>query len=531
MDFSKLLNAIRGNKATDPSAVPKNRSEAETTIPVEVSPTVIAADHPPVGHTSGSVVQSLLGQFTSGRRKTPTPSAAPIPPAQETANKHDDVLASVLPPGSAPATNSTANPAECTMPAEVSTAPIDTDWFEVPLGDIPPPAAAAADVPVLDLPPDVTVPSTAYVEPSNTPPPPATTAAEAFEVQGKIDLTWVAPSSVASFSEAFAPSTAPLTTEGFASLSPHTTGAEAAWLSPLPDSTLTATAPSSVDVPQHVEAFSQPSEALGGTYVAPSSDFFTASPSSAPAAESFSPVEAGPPSAGWGFPHEGAFPTASSSVALTAPATDTTEPTAESTTISGQSASWSDWLIENLDEGLILLDSQGVLQQVNPMAEYLLGAPRQELLGRSLLEVGQQLGGDNAPLWEHLAVTSEMQQFSTNITLPDGQSMMASFVVLELPAHDLWPGGRIIAIRDETRLRAEFAQLMETLTPPPAPASALQVTPEQLTAMRTSLQMVLGFAELLHRGEYGPMNPQQFEMFRNIEHHAKQLAGWIGLPQ
>jgi len=27
------------------------------------------------------------------------------------------------------------------------------------------------------------------------------------------------------------------------------------------------------------------------------------------------------------------------------------------------------------------------------------------------------------------------------------------------------------------------------------------------------------------------MNPQQFEMFRNIEHHAKQLAEWLGLPQ
>lgn len=61
-------------------------------------------------------------------------------------------------------------------------------------------------------------------------------------------------------------------------------------------------------------------------------------------------------------------------------------------------ASWSDWLIENLDEALMVLDAQGILQQVNPMAEYLLGAPRQDLLGRSLLDISQQLGGDNAPL-------------------------------------------------------------------------------------------------------------------------------------
>ncbi len=508
MDFSKLLNAIRGNKATDASAAPKDRAETEPVIPVEVSPTVAAADHPPPPvRTSGSVVQSLLGQFTGGHREPPPP-APPKTLPQGTANGYDDVLASVLPPGAAASSPATADTATKTPPMDTA-APLDGDWFDVSLDEKAPTATAAVDVPVLDLPPDVPAPN---VAPANAltdallTAPPVAPAVDPFEVSGKIDLSWTptgtpaAPSSAADF--------------------PSQDDKMDAGMPPAPAPPMTAP-----------PATTQPVEAFLAESTSPPMDF-------APAAGGFSQgvsIEAPlAPVNDWGFPPADTPAMPPTSAAMPVSTAGLAAPMAEPAAASvpdAQPASWSDWLVENLDEALMVLDAQGTLQQMNPMAEYLLGAPRQDLLGRSLLDISQQLGGDNAPLWEHLSVTTEAQQFSTNVTLPDGQSMMASFVVLELPAHDLWPGGRIIAIRDETRLRAEFAQMMEDLAPPPAPASALQVTPEQLTAMRTSLQMVLGFAELLHRGEYGPMNPQQFEMFRNIEHHAKQLAEWLGLPQ
>ncbi len=509
MDFSKLLNAIRGNKAADASAAPKDRPETEPVIPVEVSPTVAAADHPPPVRTSGSVVQSLLGQFTGGHREPPPPASPKTPPQGMANGYDDDVLASVLPPGAAASSPATADTAR-KMPPTDTAAPLDGDWFDVSLDETSPAATAAVDVPVLDLPPDV--PATS-VAPANVltdallTAPAVAPAVDPFEVSGKVDLSWTPtetptePSPVADF-----PSRNDITDTGLP-------------LAPAPP----MAAPLATTQP--VEAL--PVEALLEESPPPPMDF-------APAAGGFSQgvsIEAPlAPVNDWGFPPADtpAMPPASEAAPVSA--AGIAEPAAASVPATGP-ASWSDWLVENLDEALMVLDAQGTLQQMNPMAEYLLGAPRQDLLGRSLLDISQQLGGDNAPLWEHLSVTTEAQQFSTNVTLPDGQSMMASFVVLELPAHDLWPGGRVIAIRDETRLRAEFAQMMEDLAPPPAPASALQVTPEQLTAMRTSLQMVLGFAELLHRGEYGPMNPQQFEMFRNIEHHAKQLAEWLGLPQ
>ncbi|QUW00512.1 PAS domain-containing protein [Chloracidobacterium sp. MS 40/45] len=514
MDFSKLLNAIRGNKATDASAAPKDRAETEHVIPVEVSPTVAAADHPPPPvRTSGGVVQSLLGQFTGGHREPPPP-APPKTPPQGTANGYDDVLASVLPPGATASSPATAGTASKTPPMDTAT-PLDGDWFDVSLDEKAPTATAAVDVPVLDLPPDVPAPN---VAPANVltdtllTAPPVAPAVDPFEVSGKVDLSWTptetpaAPSPVADF--------------------PSQDDRMDAGMPPTPAPPMAAP----LATTQPVEAFLAESPAES-TYVPPPPMGF------APAAGGVSQgvsIEAPlAPVNDWGFPPADtpAMPSTSAAPVSTAGlAAPLAEPAAASVP-DARPASWSDWLVDNLDEALMVLDTQGILQHVNPMAEYLLGAPRQDLLGRSLLDVSQQLGGDNAPLWEHLTVTSEAQQFSTNVMLPDGQSMMASFVVLELPAHDPWPGGRVIAIRDETRLRAEFAQLMEDLAPPPAPASALQVTPEQLTAMRTSLQMVLGFAELLHRGEYGQMNPQQFEMFRNIEHHAKQLAEWLGLPQ
>ncbi|AEP11406.1 PAS domain-containing protein [Chloracidobacterium thermophilum] len=516
MDFSKLLNAIRGNKAADASAAPKDRPETEPVIPVEVSPTVVAADHPPPPvRTSGSVVQSLLGQFTGGHRE-PSPPTPPKTPPPGTANSYGDGLTSTLPPGAAASSAAASSPATAdtgqkTPPLDTTT-PIDGDWFDVSLDEKAPAVPPAVDVPVLDLPPDVPAPN---VAPASVPTdalltaPPVAPAVAPFEVSGRVDLSWTPAEAPA------APSVADFSSTDFPSQG------DGMDTGPPPASVASMTVPPAITQP--VEAFLTES-----TYVPPPPMEF---PSAAGGFSQGVPMEAPlAPVNNWGFPPADTPVMPSTSVAAPVSAAGTVEPVAASVP-DARPASWSDWLIENLDEALMVLDAQGILQQVNPMAEYLLGAPRQNLLGRSLLDISQQLGSDNAPLWEHLSVTTEAQQFSTNVMLPDGQSMMASFVVLELPAQDPWPGGRVIAIRDETRLRAEFAQMMEDLSPPPAPVSALQVTPEQLTAMRTSLQMVLGFAELLHRGEYGPMNPQQFEMFRNIEHHAKQLAEWLGLPQ
>ncbi len=515
MDFSKLLNAIRGNKAADASAAPKDRPDPEEVIPVEVAPTVAAADHPPPTRPTGGIVQSLLGQFSSHREATP-PAPSPPAPVNGPANGYDDVLASVIPSPAPP-------PAAAPPPPNLSASPpLDADWFDVPLGDEPPLATAGPDASVLELPPDappLTGVQPAFLDDLPTEPP-APLPVAPFEVSGKVDLSWTpveieTPGATSLSPEAAALGSAPTTPDAALDSGP----AGAALPPPM-------TPPPVLDPPAAFDQADRGGEALATSPPLPS-------PLDPPyAAPSVSPYDA--PYYGGDYRRDAyasdayageTYPPAMADAPLSA--SESTEVAAAEATAT---ARYADWLVESLDEALILVDAQGAVCHLNPMAEYLLGCPRSDALGRALLDLAQRLGGDNAPLWEHLAVTSEAQQFSAAVTLPDGQSLMASLAVLEVPPRDDWMGGRVIAIRDETRLRAELAQVTEEAAPAPQSSSALDVTPEQLRAMHTSLQMVLGFAELLHRGEYGPMNPQQFEMFRNIEHHAKQLAGWIGLP-
>jgi PAS domain-containing protein len=192
-------------------------------------------------------------------------------------------------------------------------------------------------------------------------------------------------------------------------------------------------------------------------------------------------------------------------------------------------------IFNKLNEALILLDQDGIIHAVNPMAEYALNCLSPDAVGRRLYDVGRKYGTTNVELWEHLATSDEEQQFAAELHFADGHVMTTTIVVVEVPAQaPAWSGGRAIAIRDVSHVRAEItASFEESLRhheeAARATASALLVSEEELARMRNSLQMVLGFSELLHRGEYGAMNPQQFEMFRNIEHHAKEMAGLLGL--
>lgn len=193
-------------------------------------------------------------------------------------------------------------------------------------------------------------------------------------------------------------------------------------------------------------------------------------------------------------------------------------------------------MFAKLNEALILLDNDGIIHAINPMGEYALNCLSADGVGRRLYDVGRKYGATNVELWEHLATSVEEQQFAAELHFADGHVMTTTIVVVEIPAQaPAWSGGRAVAIRDVSHVRAEITESFEESLrhheeAARATSSALLVTEEELNRMRASLQMVLGFSELLHRGEYGAMNPQQFEMFRNIEHHAKEMANLIGLP-
>ncbi|HNG92129.1 MAG TPA: hypothetical protein PLB32_04980 [Acidobacteriota bacterium] len=210
-------------------------------------------------------------------------------------------------------------------------------------------------------------------------------------------------------------------------------------------------------------------------------------------------------------------------------------------------------VLKLLDEAIFVIDNQRHLRFGNPMAEFLTGCFQGELQSSTFDEVSQGPGLQNATLWQHLHLSLEDQQIHTDVNTLDGGSLSVTVSALTLPAtespaHDEFAQGRVIAIRDVTQSRLDAAQAvmaeLET-TRHELDQTRMQLEqsraelfaamnvgrsappPDQVNAFRNSLMMVLGFSELLNRGEYGQMNPQQFEMFRNIEHHAKQMSALL----
>ncbi|MBX7220081.1 MAG: hypothetical protein K1Y36_09050 [Blastocatellia bacterium] len=206
-----------------------------------------------------------------------------------------------------------------------------------------------------------------------------------------------------------------------------------------------------------------------------------------------------------------------------------------------------------LDEALIITNQYQQTRFGNPMAEFVTGCFNGELTHCTLGEIGRGPGYVNAGLWEQLEASQEDQVIETKIQTPDGSSIQARVSAIKLPAFETpetveFSGGRLISLRDVGQrdsaagqlaqqqlvaMAAELAVVRQELDAARAdlfaaasapPATGYSVPPEQIASLRSSLLMVLGFAELLHRGEYGQMNPQQFEMFRNIEHHARAMS-------
>lgn len=223
-----------------------------------------------------------------------------------------------------------------------------------------------------------------------------------------------------------------------------------------------------------------------------------------------------------------------------------------------------------LDEAIMISDRRRQVRFGNPIAEFVTGCFNGELTRNTLKEISQGPGRANAALWQHLDQLTEDQQLDASLQTPDGSVMSVIISTFNLPTFEgkgaeLFSGGRLLALRDVTRSRNEAAEAAKTeldaltreleslkenlfasnglyetardeleftrqeLTAAnealwAAQASSPKAPPEQVATLRSSLLMVLGFSELLHRGEYGPMNAQQFEMFRNIEHHAKHMS-------
>src|SRR3712207_1380233 len=172
-------------------------------------------------------------------------------------------------------------------------------------------------------------------------------------------------------------------------------------------------------------------------------------------------------------------------------------------------------IIERLADGIVIVDSAGVIRFANPSAEALFGRPFESLIGTTF----------GFPL-----VTGETTEIE--VVRPGGELVSAELRTVETE----WERqpGFVISIRDVTdRKRAEdnARHLAKEQAARAEAEAASRAKSEFLATMshelRTPLNAILGYAELLDLGIAGRLNAEQRQQVQRIATSGRHLLGLV----
>jgi signal transduction histidine kinase len=172
-------------------------------------------------------------------------------------------------------------------------------------------------------------------------------------------------------------------------------------------------------------------------------------------------------------------------------------------------------IVERLADGIVIVDSIGVIRFANPAAEQLFGRNRTQLLGTPL----------GFPL-----VASESAE--VEVVRPNGDSVSTELRVVDVD----WRGepALLVSLRDVTdRKRAvERERQLERERAARAEAEASSQAKSEFLAMmshelRTPLNAVIGYAELLDLGIAGSLTSEQRHQLSRIRTSGRHLLGLV----
>jgi PAS domain S-box-containing protein len=116
-------------------------------------------------------------------------------------------------------------------------------------------------------------------------------------------------------------------------------------------------------------------------------------------------------------------------------------------------------IVENLNEGILLVDTRGFVTFCNPLMAEMLGCVQQELIGRSIYDiVAPEHAGD---LEEHLHRRRQglREQYECTFVRQDGKRMIGLVVASPLAGGDGGFGGSIVGIMDITDRKGAEQQM------------------------------------------------------------------------
>lgn len=184
--------------------------------------------------------------------------------------------------------------------------------------------------------------------------------------------------------------------------------------------------------------------------------------------------------------------------------------------------------VEHAASGVIITNSQGIIEYVNPTFERMTGYRREEALGKTpaLIKSGKHSPEFYAELWSTIQSGKVWQGELIN-RRKDGSYYWEFQTIAPVISN-----GQIthfVGIKlDITRQKELEQQLLEAKEA----AEAASAFKSRLLAnvshdMRTPLGAILGYAEMLLEGAYGPINETQRLPLELIAHNAERLASFI----
>src|SRR5262249_22565108 len=181
-----------------------------------------------------------------------------------------------------------------------------------------------------------------------------------------------------------------------------------------------------------------------------------------------------------------------------------------------------DRVIEEIEEGMLVLDGDNRIIDINPAACQLIGRSARESIGQPAATILAR--------WP-AAITQYRQIAATHeeLTIVEGaRPRYFDLRISPLRTYTGHVGGRVIVIHDITEgkeAEVALAKGKETAEGASRVKSAFLATMSH--ELRTPLTTILGLSELLQVGEYGTLTPEQKETLDRIMHSCQDLLSLI----
>jgi len=179
-------------------------------------------------------------------------------------------------------------------------------------------------------------------------------------------------------------------------------------------------------------------------------------------------------------------------------------------------------LLDVVPDPVISVDGAGIVQSWNPGAERVLGYARGEAVGRPLVEILLASPGDASVLNEGVSRPDTPARQELHFQRKNGETGIGELIVAPVEA-----GGqriRAVILRDLTAERRARAEIEDQAV---ALEHAAQTRDRFYAAMnhelRTPINAVLGFLDILLAGVYGPLTKEQEEGLLRAQRAGRHL--------